>query len=93
LISLRELDNYTSHIDQVKLYAVDSQGIWHKCSLIVAWHNELGSVRQLLSQDDELRVDLNPCERIALLFFTRDWVEDIQLFIFELNGYNPKGHY
>lgn len=33
-LQLRELDNFSSHIDQVKLYAVDNQGKWHLCPLI-----------------------------------------------------------
>jgi len=91
LLSLRELDNYTSHIDYVKLYAVDNQGIWHECNLFLAWHSELGRVNHLLALDDDERVDLAPGERATLLFLLPKNIGDIQFFIFELNGHNPKG--
>ena len=91
LLSLRELDNYTSHIDYVKLYAVDNAGIWHECNLFLAWHSELGRVNHLLALDDDERVDLAPGERTTLLFLLPKNIGDIQFFIFELNGHNPKG--
>ena len=91
LLSLRELDNYTSHIDYVKLYAVDNEGIWHECNLFLAWHSELGRVNHLLALDDDERVDLAPGERTTLLFLLPKNIGDIQFFIFELNGHNPKG--
>jgi hypothetical protein len=90
MLSLRELDNYTSHIDQVKLYAVDAEGNWHECSLILALHSQLGKVTTQMLYDDNTRIDLTPKERISLLFTLPEGLSNIQYFIFELNGYNPK---
>lgn len=59
-LQLRELDNYTSHIDQVRLYAVDGEGERHSCPLTYAYHNELGRVTWNLRFDDDNRVDLKP---------------------------------
>lgn len=90
-LSLRELDEFTSHIDQVKLYAVDSEGEMHLCPLIKAIHNELGKVTALLRFDDEIRVDLQPTQTIDLKFIYLG--EDPAYFIFEINGHNPKDYY
>jgi hypothetical protein len=90
MLSLRELDNYTSHIDYVKLYAVDAEGNWHECRLILALHNELGPVTAQLSSDDDIRINLEPTQRIELLFKLPNDINNIQYFIFELNGYNVK---
>jgi len=90
MLQLRELDNYTSHIDYVKLYAVDSEGNWHQCQLILAWHSQLGSVITELSYDDSVRVDLTPQQKIQLIFLIPNDIDDIQSFVFELNGYNMK---
>ena len=87
-LSLRELDNFTSHIDQVKLYAVDSNGEAHICPLVSAIHTELGWVTFRLRFDDNLRVDLAPAETIELKFTC--YSDDIAYFIFEINGYNSK---
>jgi len=57
-LQLRELDEYTSHIDQVKLYAVNNQGRWSSCPLTDAQHNSLGNIKGILRYDDENRVDL-----------------------------------
>ncbi len=93
LLSLRELDNYTSHIDQVKLFAVDAQDNWYESALQIAWHNRLGRVEALLLHDDESRVNLAPTERIELLFLLPENISDIHHFTFQLNGHNPKGLY
>jgi hypothetical protein len=90
MFSLRELDNYTSHIDYVKLYAVDAEGNWHECRLILALHNELGPVTAQLSSDDDVRINLEPTQRVELLFTLPNNIDNIQYFIFELNGYNVK---
>ena len=87
-LSLRELDNFTSHIDQVRLYAVDSEGETHLCALAKAVHNELGKVTTQLMFDDETRVDLQPTQTIDLKLTYLG--EDIAYFIFEINGYNGK---
>lgn len=93
LLSLRELDNYTSHIDQVRLFAVDAQDNWYECALRLAWQNNLGRVNALLAHDDEQRVDMAPGERVELIFLIPENTNDIHHFIFELNGHNPKGLY
>mgnify|MGYP001048094721 CR=1 FL=1 len=89
-LQLRELDNYTSHIDQVKLYAVDYQGEWHTCPLTYAYHNELCNVKYTLLFDDDTRVDLEPTEIIDLKFAQSIPYSQTAYFIFEINGYNPK---
>ncbi|MDH7563788.1 MAG: DUF4114 domain-containing protein [Candidatus Bathyarchaeota archaeon] len=90
MLSLRELDNYTSHIDYVKLYAVDAEGNWHECRLIIAIHSKFGPVTAQLSLDDNVRVDLAPSQSVELFFITSNDINNIQYFIFELNGYNVK---
>ena len=87
-LSLRELDEFTSHIDQVRLYAVDSDGDWHICPLFSAVHSERGWVTLSLRFDDEIRVDLAPTETIELKFTHLG--DDIAYFIFEINGHNIK---
>jgi len=89
-LQLKELDNYTSHIDQVKLYAVDNQGEWHLCPLTYAYHNELGKVTWKLRFDDSNRVDLKPTETIDLKFAPSIAYSETAYFIFEINGYNQK---
>lgn len=89
-LQLRELDNYTSHIDQVKLYAVDGEGEWHLCPLTYAHHNSLGKVKHTLRFDDDTRVDLKPTEIIDLKFANPMPYTETAYFIFEINGYNKK---
>ena len=89
-LQLRELDNYTSHIDQVKLYAIDGQGEWHLCPLTYAYHSSLGKVKQTLLLDDSNRVDLKPTETIDLKFAPSIAYSETAYFIFEINGYNQK---
>ena len=88
-LSLRELDEFTSHVDYVKLYAVDADGEWHECYLTRAIHSELGNVKRPLKFDDGRRVDLAPQQTVDLEFFLPR-VDEIAYFIFEINGYNPK---
>jgi len=88
-IQLRELDEYTSHIDQVKLYVIDYHGKAHPCPLIYAYHNQLGAVTQILRLDDGKRVDLRPGEIIDLKFVSL-LNRQTAYFIFEINGYNMK---
>jgi hypothetical protein len=87
-VQLRELDNFTSHIDQVRLYAVDDEGEEYLCPLTHAYHSELDNVKHMLRFDDDTRVDLKPTERIDLRFGPPEC--QIEHFIFEINGYNPK---
>lgn len=90
-LQLRELDNFTSHIDQVKLYAIDNQGKRHLCPLTYAYQNELGQVTWRLFFDDEKRVDLTPTQTIDIKFLPSIPYSLTVYFIFEINGYNPKG--
>lgn len=88
-LQLRELDEFTSHVDQVKLYAVDHQGEWHMCPLIYAKHENSYVTLKLLF-DDEKRVDLKPSQTINLNFLPSISHSEIAHFIFEINGYNSK---
>lgn len=87
-LELRELDDFTSHIDQVKLYAVSSNGEIHPCILVSAIHNKKGCVTSLLAFDDDIRVDLAPTETIELKFIY--FGINVDHFIFKINGYNRK---
>ncbi|MDH5459583.1 MAG: hypothetical protein OEW71_00915, partial [Candidatus Bathyarchaeota archaeon] len=89
-LQLRELDNFTSHIDQVKLYAVDGEGKRYLCPLAYACHSELGKVTWKLRFDDSKRVDLHPTEIIDLKFLPSIPHSETAHFIFEINGYNKK---
>jgi len=88
-LQLRELDNYTSHIDQVKLYAVDNSGEWRLCPLASAKLNQTYVTIKLLF-DDDWRVDLAPSEIINLKFLPTIPYNQTMYFIFEINGYNKK---
>ena len=88
-LQLRELDNFTSHIDQVKLYAVDRDGEWHTCPLTLAEHNNTCVTLKLLFDDDR-RVDLAPSETINLKFLPSIPCSQTSHFIFEINGHNKK---
>jgi hypothetical protein len=91
-VRLWELDNFTSHIDQVRLYAVDGEGKWHKCLLILAEHSELGRITWEVRFDDENRVNLEPAQIIDLKFLTTIQYNKTVYFVFEINGYNQKPH-
>jgi hypothetical protein len=88
-LELRELDNFTSHIDQVKLYAVDSTGEWHLCPLKYANYDDIVVTKTLLLDDDK-RIDLAPSETIGLRFQRPIPYSETTYFIFEINGYNKK---
>ena len=88
-LSLRELDNFTSHIDQVKLYVVDSDGAMYETHLTNAAHSELGDVKDVLLHDDDTRVDLTPEQTIDLKFTVPN-IDDVAYFTFEINGFNKK---
>jgi hypothetical protein len=89
-LKLAELDNFTSHIDQVKLYAIDDKGEWHLCPLILAYDTTQGVVTSKLLFDDDHRVNLKPTQETSLYFLKTIRLQDIEYFIFEINGYNPK---
>lgn len=88
-LELRELDNFTSHIDQVRLYAVDSGGEWQVCPLKYADYNGTLVTKTLLL-DDNKRVNLVPSESIGLRFQQSVPYSKIAYFVFEINGYNKK---
>jgi hypothetical protein len=88
-LQLQELDNFTSHIDQVKLYAIDQNGKWHICPLITAKLNNTDITLKLLFDDDK-RIDLLPAETINLKFLPSIPQSQTAYFIFEINGYNRK---
>lgn len=88
-LQLRELENNTSHIDQVELYAVDYEGGWHLCPLIYAKHNDSYVTWKLLF-DDEKRIDLTPTQIVNLKFLPAIASNETAQFIFEINGYNMK---
>ena len=90
MFSLRELSNYTSHIDTVKLYATDNMGNLHECPLILAFHSRLGIVTNDLLFDDTMRINMTKPERIELMFLVPSCLQSIQYYVFELDGYNPK---
>jgi hypothetical protein len=92
-LELRELDNFTSHLDQVKLYAMDDQGEWHLCPLVYANHDELGWVTWKLLFDDENRVDMTPTQKISLRFLPSIPYSETTYFIFEIDGHNRKALY
>ncbi len=87
-LSLRELDNFTSHIDQVNLYVAGDDEML-ETHLTKSVHSELGDVKELLLHDDDARVDLTP-EQTIDLEFTVPNIEDVCHFVFEINGYNQK---
>jgi hypothetical protein len=87
-LELRELDEFTSHIDYVKLYAMDYTGEAYRIPLVDAIHSESGRVRRQLRRDDERRVDLEPNQTIGLSFLALNTA--YSYFVFEINGYNPK---
>ena len=88
-LSLRELDEFTSHIDYTKLYVVDSDGEMHETHLTNAVHSELGDVKEPLLHDDDARLDLTPEQTIDLQFTVPN-IDDVAYFIFEINGFNKK---
>jgi len=88
LLSLRELGDTTSYVDYVKLYAVDAEGVMHECHLALAVHSELGNVKQILQCNDDERITLGPSQTIDFKFNMPE-VENIDYFIFEIQGYEP----
>ncbi|MBS7633006.1 hypothetical protein KEJ15_05220 [Candidatus Bathyarchaeota archaeon] len=89
-LQLRELDNFTSHIDQVKLYAIDKEESWHLCPLVYAYHNKLGYTTFKLLLDDEKRIDLTPAQILSLKFLQSIPHSRTAYFIFKINGHNRK---
>jgi len=75
-----------STIDQVRLYAVDSQGICRYCPIIEATHSRLGNVLPQLLLDDEYKAQTLLNETINLKFLVL--YLSIQKFIFVIEGCN-----
>ncbi len=90
MLSLRELDEYTSHIDYIKLYAAYDNSITRECQLIQAKHNKVGNVKRTLMFDDAKRVDLYPSQMIDVQFAAPPHFNEVDFFIFEINGVNYK---
>jgi len=75
-----------SVIDQVKLYAVDSQGNRYLCPLIKAEHSRIGNVLPQLLASDDYRVQTFLLETIDLTFIVP--YQNIQSFTFTIEGCN-----
>lgn len=78
-----------SFIDMVKLFAMDTEFKWYVCSPIAANHSEYGDVLPELQASDDIRTDILPEQEIWLTFEALE-VQEITLFIFVIEGYNPK---
>jgi hypothetical protein len=87
-LRLRELDNFTSHIDHVRLFAIDENEQWHLCPLTFANHSEAGPVTLIVMFNDDWRVDLRPNETIDMHFLPS--IGNPAYFVFEISGYNSK---
>lgn len=83
-LQLRELDAFTSHIDRVKVYAIDSNLDRYEAELIYAQHSSLGPVTYELRYDDGLRTNLAPEQQIALQFMLPTSFKDFEWFAFEI---------
>lgn len=82
--------NYShSLIDQVKLYAVDSEGNRYLCPLIKAEHSEQGKVLLNLLFSDDYRIDTYLMDTIDLTFIVPYPTEMIENFTFIIEGHNP----
>jgi hypothetical protein len=83
-----------SWINQVMLYAVDTNGICHQCNLVFAYElstnrSQNGNVLPLLLYDDTKWAQTYYGDRIFLLF-TAPHVADIDHFVFVIIGHNMK---
>lgn len=85
-LELRELDNFTTHIDQVKLFGLTEHGL-KELKLKNAFLDEK-DVTEILRKDDDVRVDLKPGKVVRLIFLSNG--ENFSEFVFEINGYNRK---
>jgi len=82
--------NYShSLIDQVKLYAVDSEGNRYLCPLIKAEHSDQGKVLLNLLFSDDYRIDTYLMDTIDLTFIVPYPTEMIENFTFIIEGHNP----
>ena len=97
LFRLVEHEKTHSYTDQVRLYAVLANGSIIELSLVYALHSEYGNVlQQLLSSDDwrteTLGANFNngTSQFIDLKFAALSPNIDVVMFIFQIEGYNPK---
>jgi len=82
--------NYShSLIDQVKLYAVDSEGNRYLCPLMKAEHSEQGRVLLNLLFSDDYRINTYLMDTIDLTFIMPYPTETIENFTFIIEGHNP----
>jgi hypothetical protein len=88
-LQLREEDNFTSHIDQVKLIAIDKQNGQHLCPLVSAKRGSNYATLRLF-YDDEIRVDLESEQTMSLKFLSILPPAQVNRLVFEINGYNAK---
>ncbi len=94
LLRLTEHPQTISHIDQVQLVAVLSNGQLHKMSLVSAVHSAHGNVKQLLLLEDDIRVDAlgadhnNGVSEVIDLQFVAPSGLDIVGFFFFIEGNN-----
>jgi hypothetical protein len=77
-----------SLIDQVKLYAVDSNGNRYLCPLVKAEHSRLGNVMPQLLLSDDIKVQTLLLETVDLTFITPYPTSQIQGYIFTIEGCN-----
>ncbi|MEM3697930.1 MAG: hypothetical protein QXQ94_10645 [Candidatus Bathyarchaeia archaeon] len=77
-----------SFIDQVRLYAVDSQGKSHLCALLKAEHSRLGNVLPQLLLSDDYKTQMLLLETIDLTFMAPYPISKIKNYIFVIEGCN-----
>jgi hypothetical protein len=82
-----ELTFSESFVDQVKLYAVSSDGTQRLCPLTYAWHSRLGNVRPQLLLSDDRKAESFLLETIDLTFSVP--YRKIRSFLFVIEGCNP----
>jgi hypothetical protein len=75
-----------SVIDQVKLYAVNSNGDRHLCPLISAIHSRLGNVWLKLLASDDYKAQMLLLETVDLTFIMP--YQNVQSYIFVIEGCN-----
>jgi hypothetical protein len=82
--------NYShSHIDQVKLYVIDTNNHLHECLLVYAYHTQYGNVLWQLLFSDDTRTETFKNDEITLKFLALPWINP-KTFIFQIEGHNPK---
>ncbi len=77
-----------SHLDQIKLYAIDIHGNQLPCPLVSAVHSISGNVLPQLLLNDDWRFDFYLLETIDLKFIVPYQTDEIQGFNFVIEGHN-----